>query len=249
MVQRAANCLRAEGHDRLGGLLPDLLVAAVQLRQPELDRGLLGRRPSRIKPGPNRTHKLITPMSAARNNASTSKDHTSGPTAGRDTVGGGDSSLGRIDDWLTDSLEELSSPQGGWADQRFADASGGPSYQRSLSPPEFCRGGGGMMLPATGGSIALPQLGHTQDESPRRATSALCTPQYGHRMAGMSQHLFLHVTSARYFCTRNLWTVECLKVSPGLTPLWGNLSGSANRGSADTPGRRRRTWRRTCRRR
>ena len=91
--------------------------------------------------------------------------------------------------WLTDSLEELSSPKGAWADQRLAESSGGPSDQRS-SPPVFGSGGAGTLFPASGGSIALPQLRQTNDESPpgtrsRVAASVHCVPQYGQRMADM----------------------------------------------------------------
>ena len=87
----------------------------------------------------------ITPISAARNSASTIKAHTKGATGWRTWTGCSRSASGRIEDWLTDSLEELSSPNGGWADQRLADTSGGPSDQRSLpartlkASPHCCR--------------------------------------------------------------------------------------------------------------
>ena len=185
--------------------------------------------------------KTITPISAARKSASTIKAHTSGD-AGRTH----EHRLrpirrrGRIEVWLTDSLEELSSPNGGWADQRLAEASGGPSDQRSLPPPESCRRRRQCCLPAKGGSTALPQLRQTNDESPPDGVASVhCVPQYGQRMADMigwhvpelakgvetrggtpfaSSGTSRLVRSLRptssgagvYFCTLNLWTVDCL---------------------------------------
>ena len=85
VVQRAANGLGAQGHDRLGGLSPGLVVAVVQSRQPEFDRGLLGCGPARASSqGRIERAKTITPISAARKIASTIKAHTSRRAGRRD---------------------------------------------------------------------------------------------------------------------------------------------------------------------
>ena len=139
---------------------------------------------------------------------------------------------GRIELWLTDSLDELSSPKGAWADQRLADSAGGPSDQRSLPPPWF-RGGGGAAgyrrldrlaaarankrsvagtRSASGDAYrsrdngrrtwfrALPSLdaepGVGRDMTAKRS----CPPCPGMRAC----------RPARYFCTLNLCTVDCL---------------------------------------
>ncbi len=135
---------------------------------------------------------MIAPISIKMKSTRITSSQASGERDGRrasaqwDAVGSGGSpgvSRGRIELWLTETLEVLSSsPHGATVDQRLADSSGGPADQRRLSsmPPggAMAIGGGGTAgCSAGGGSTALPQLWQTNEPSLRAAASVFAAPQ------------------------------------------------------------------------